>query len=83
MILKIPIGKLTGVVTVHKDAILVKKDQKHVYVVEAGKANIRLVTIGRSIGERFEVLKGLKPGDVVVIRGNERLRPGEIVKPVS
>tara|TARA_B100001123_G_C15302284_1_gene1021447 strand:- start:521 stop:1489 length:969 start_codon:yes stop_codon:yes gene_type:complete len=83
VILKIPISKPTGVVTVHKDAILVKKGQKLVYVVEAGKANIRTVKIGRSIGERFEVLKGLRPGDVVVIRGNERLRPGETVEPVS
>ena len=27
-----------------------------------------------------EVLDGLKPGEMVVIRGNERLRPGQRVR---
>jgi hypothetical protein len=28
---------------------------------------------------RFEVLGGLEAGDLVVIRGNERLRPGQAI----
>ena len=28
---------------------------------------------------RFEVLDGLQPGDRVVVRGNERLMPGQAV----
>jgi multidrug efflux pump subunit AcrA (membrane-fusion protein) len=37
--------------------------------------------LGRAVGNRFEVLAGLQPGDLVVVRGNERLRPGEPIKP--
>jgi multidrug efflux pump subunit AcrA (membrane-fusion protein) len=40
----------------------------------------RTITLGESVGSRFEVLSGLKPGDQVVIRGNERLRPGQKIK---
>lgn len=81
--MQIPIGQATRIITVHKDAILINKGQKLVYVVKTGKADIRPITIGRPVGERFEVLKGLKPGDDVITRGNERLRPGEAVTPVN
>ena len=37
-------------------------------------------TLGDAVGSRFIVLKGLTPGGVAVIRGNERLRPGQAVK---
>jgi SOS-response transcriptional repressor LexA len=29
------------------------------------------------LGDRYEVLDGLQEGDLVVVRGNERLRPGQ------
>jgi RND family efflux transporter MFP subunit len=80
---EIPIGEVTDVVTVHKDAIVILKGRSMVYVVEDGKAAIRPVKTGSAIGGRFEVNGGLKPGDVVVIRGNERLRPGQSVKPLE
>ena len=35
--------------------------------------------LGEAVGARFEVLGGLKPGDRAVVRGNERLRPGQAV----
>jgi multidrug efflux pump subunit AcrA (membrane-fusion protein) len=38
------------------------------------------VTLGASVGDRFEVLDGLAPGDLVVVRGNERLRPGQPIQ---
>jgi len=31
------------------------------------------------VGGRFEIISGLEPGDLAVIRGNERLRPGQDV----
>ena len=79
--LQIPIGKSTEVITVHKDAVIVKNGKKMVFIVKQGKVSIQPTKLGRAAGGRFEVLDGLKPGDVVVIRGNERLRPGESVKP--
>ena len=79
--LKLPIGIPGDVTTVHKDAVLVKKGKKIVYTLRKGTANIQPIKLGRAIGNRFEVLAGLKVGELVVVRGNERLRPGEAIKP--
>jgi RND family efflux transporter MFP subunit len=79
--LKLPIGNPGDVTTVHKDAVLVKKGKKIVYTLRKGSANIQPMKLGRAIGNRFEVLAGLKVGELVVVRGNERLRPGEAIKP--
>ncbi len=78
--LAVPIGNAREVITVHKDAILKRKGESLVFVVEDGKAKSRAVQLGDGIGGRFEVLGGLTMGDVVVIRGNERLFPGQAVK---
>jgi len=79
--LKLPIGNPDDVTTVHKDAVLVKNDKKIVFIFRRGTANIQPIKLGRAIGNRFEVLAGLKVGDLVVVRGNERLRAGEPIKP--
>ena len=81
--LYIPIGASTRITTVHKDAILINKGKKNVYVLRDNKAIKKAIKIGRSVGERFEVIEGLIPGDITITRGNERLRPGEIVKSVN
>jgi RND family efflux transporter MFP subunit len=79
--LKLPIGDNANVVTVHKDAVLIKNGKKIVFVFKKGIANMQTTKLGRAVGNRFEVLAGLQPGDLVVVRGNERLRPGEPIKP--
>jgi len=62
---------------VHKDAIVRRQGQAFVYVAKDGQAQIRPVQLGAAVGGRFEVLGGLGPGEPVVVRGNERLRPGQ------
>jgi len=37
------------------------------------------VSVGVGQGDRIEVLGDVSPGDLVVIRGNERLQPGQAV----
>jgi len=81
--LDIPAGSESDVVSVHKDAVLRKAAGAIVYVVEDGVANPRPVVLGRAVGQRFQVIDGLKPGEQVVIRGNERLRPGQAVAPFA
>ncbi|WP_420549443.1 efflux RND transporter periplasmic adaptor subunit [Curvivirga sp.] len=76
----IPVGSTRQVMTVHKDALIAKGDGYIAYVVENGIANIRPVTVGDAVGQRFEVMTGLNAGDIVVIRGNERLFPGQAVQ---
>lgn len=76
----IPVGAPRDVVSVHKDAVTVNLGTRQVYVVgEDDVVQPRPVVLGAAIGNRFEVLDGLVPGDLVVTRGNERLRPGQPV----
>lgn len=76
----IPIGKGRDVVSVHKDALIPLRGQPTVFIVADGRAQLRTILIGDSVGARVEVLDGLKPGDIVVVRGNERLRDGNRVR---
>lgn len=78
--LLIPSGPARDVVSVHKDAVLTKSGKRVVFIVEDGKADIRPVDLGEAVGTRFIVRSGLKPGDKVVVRGNERLRPGQEIQ---
>ncbi len=73
----VPVGAGRNVLTVPKDALVQARGGWIVYVAVDGKAQPRPVTIGAAVGDRFEVLTGLEPGLTVVVRGNERLRPGQ------
>jgi len=75
--LLLPYGEQKNVLSVHKDAILNRRGVKMVVVPENGRATFRPVTLGDAVGTRFVVNKGLKEGELVVIRGNERLRPDQ------
>jgi RND family efflux transporter MFP subunit len=77
--LDLPAGKVRPVVTVHKDAVLNRKGKTMVFIVADESVEIRPVRLGQAVGSRFEVLGGLKNADLVVVRGNERLRPGQKV----
>ena len=90
--LRIAVGKSVTLqipVSAPREAILVSKDALvqargggwSVFVVDEGKATPRGVTLGVAAGGLIEVLSGLDVGDEVVVRGNERLRPGQDVAP--
>lgn len=54
-----------------------------VYVVGAeNKIEPRPVKTGAAVGDRWIVTQGLKPNDVVVVEGFQKVRPGAQVKPV-
>ena len=76
---QVPVSAPEDLVTVQKDAVIVRAGVNFVFVVKGRTVEKRVVTLGRAAGNRFEVLKGLKPGDIVAIRGNEKLRPGQTV----
>lgn len=55
-----------------------------VYVVGAGdKAEIRQITATQTIGDKWLVTSGLKPGDRVIVEGLQNVRPGAAVKPAA
>ncbi len=75
----VPIGLQQSVVTVAKDAVIASPAGSIVYVVTDGVAELRPVQLGDAVGDRFQVLSGLAVGDQAVVRGNERLFPGQPV----
>lgn len=79
----IPISAPRDVLSVPKDALVQARGGWMVFVNADGKAQPRPVQIGVALGDRFEVLDGLVEGDVVVTRGNERLRPGQDIAPMG
>lgn len=83
--LRIPTTGDAPVLSVHKDAVLRRGPNPTVVVAKAMgdgvfQAAIRPVRLGDAIGGRFIVLDGLQAGDVVVVRGNESLRPDQPFK---
>jgi RND family efflux transporter MFP subunit len=70
-------------VLVPKDAVLDPAERPHVFVVREGKAERREVELGAPIGDRWHARTGVAPEDLVVITGNEDLRPGGLVKVVE
>lgn len=75
--LGVPRGGERRVQSVSKDALIRDRDGWVVFVVEDGAAARRAVAVGAFIGGRVEVVTGLREGEAVVVRGNERLRPGQ------
>lgn len=68
------------VTTAHKDALLHRRGSPVMFVFAGGKVTPRNIVLGEAFGSRFEIVSGLRPGDMVVTRGNERLRPGQDVQ---
>ncbi len=80
---EVPIGGTGSVTTVHKDAIVRDEGRPLVFVVSGNRVEQREVTLGESVGQRFTVIRGLKAGERVVIRGNEQLNAGDTVRVVT
>lgn len=79
----LPVGGSRNAVTVSKDAVTQRNGQNMVFVSNNGRAQLRPVTTGEATGSRLVVISGLKAGDLVVVRGNERLRPGQQLQDVG
>lgn len=47
-----------------------------------GTVQLRLLTLDRAVGNRWLVTSGLQAGELVIVEGSQRVRPGAIVKTV-
>ena len=65
--------------TIHKDAILKREGMSLAYIVENETVEIRPLKLGEAVGNRFIVISGVSEKEFAVIKGNERLRPGQKV----
>ena len=70
-----------NVLTIPVHAIVMRDDQKTVYVVdEENKVNRRVLAIGYFNEEYAEVVSGLEEKDMIVTRGQNKLREGSKIK---
>lgn len=77
----LPSSEKESVVTVPRDALILRRDGTYVFRVKEDQTAERLlVRTGAATGQVVAVSGGIKDGDQVVVRGGERLRPGQTVK---
>ncbi len=80
--IRLPIGEPYPALLIAEQALGTDQGQRFVYVVdEQNKAQYRRVKIGRLHNGLRVISEGLKPGEKVVVKGLQRVRPGAGVKP--
>lgn len=65
------------------DAVIARRGEHVVFVVEDGRAARRLVRLGKIHGAETIIDTGLEEGDTVIIKGNRDLIDGARVRPVN
>jgi membrane fusion protein (multidrug efflux system) len=65
-------------------AVQEDRDGRYVFVVDNEQTVVqRRIATGNGIGTEWAVESGLISGDVVVVQGVQKIRPGQIVKTVT
>lgn len=82
---RIPRGLLPDALLVPEDAVVRNGAGGAQIMVVAGDGRVerRDVVLGDAIGRRLVVTSGLKAGEVIVIRGQDRVQDGTTVNPVT
>ena len=75
---------------ISKDALVLSGTRRLVYVVDldssdktTGKARPVPVDVGVASKGKIQVIGALKPGELVVVQGNERILPGASVQLIT
>lgn len=73
-------GETETVLAIPRDALVLRPNSITIFVIsEENKARQVNVSVGITQGELVQVIGDVKEGDLVVIRGAERLQPGQAV----
>ena len=76
----VPTSDMQEVLVVHRDALVLRPEGITLFVVDANnQAQQVSVTTGIGSGDHIEVRGAVSAGDRVIVRGNERLQPGQTV----
>ena len=78
--LKVPINDGKSRIIIPKDGLIADGIEKLVYIVEKNKVKRKKVIIGQSFKDQIEIKLGVNEGDLVVVKGNENIRPNQSVK---
>jgi RND family efflux transporter MFP subunit len=72
-------GKVDDIVTVPYAAIQYRYGVNRVFVVTGDKLAMRELNVGQRVGDRIEVVSGVKPGEQVAITDVDTLNDGAVV----
>jgi hypothetical protein len=72
-------GKIDTILTVPYASLQYRYGVNRVFVVEGTKLAIRELAVGERIGDRIEVVSGVKPGDRVALTDVDTLADGALV----
>ncbi|MEE9141490.1 MAG: hypothetical protein V3U59_02150 [Gammaproteobacteria bacterium] len=73
-------GVPVTVVAVPRDALILRQDNVYLFkVTDEGTVEQVAVRTGVGNGRMIEVQGDVRPGDRIVVRGGERLQPGQAV----
>lgn len=82
--IRIATDQMEGAILVPQKAVFPLQSAQVVYVVGSdNKVAVRSLQIAGRHEENYIVTEGLKPGERVVVEGIRKLRPGQLIAPVS
>ena len=77
----VPIAKARQVMSIHRDALVIRKNGISVFRVNGENITEQLpVEVGSGDNDYVEIIGSIQTGDRIIIRGGERLRAGQRVK---
>src|SRR5262249_57682034 len=73
-------GAPRSALTIPQSAVLLDQAGRYVLLVDAGKkVEQRRITTGTDQGRDVVVTEGLKAGEMVIVEGIQKVRPGQVV----
>jgi RND family efflux transporter MFP subunit len=78
-----PIGEPSTIKLVPKDAIVSQNNANFIYIVNEGAAQPLPVSTGMAFEDKIQVIGPVETGQLVVVKGNERLMPNQPVKIIN
>lgn len=80
---ELTLSELRAAVLIPSEAVIPGVNEKSVYIMHDGKAELRTVQTGTRTASTVHVLAGLEPGDVVITSGLQQMRIGQAVAPLD
>ncbi len=77
--LKMALQTADDSVVLPSEAVVQTAKGQAVFAVEAGRALRRPVESGIEAGNRIQIVSGVKPGEMIIVAGNEKLKDGAMV----
>jgi len=81
---EVPTGQAKEVLAVPRDALVLRRSGISIFKLNEENAAQKItVKTGIASSDLIEVIGDVSPGDTIVVRGSERLRPGQQVKVIQ